>query len=201
MVLDDFKPIEIQHREIFKQFLFKDPPQTSELAFTNFFIWRHQYHPLWLQWENCLLIVLRPDGIPPFGLPPIGPGDKGGALDILVERLKNLTPEVKVCRVSEDFIEKHMDQDRYVSFFDRDNSDYVYSTQDLIRLSGRKYHRKKNQLNRFLKNYWFEYREMDKDLVENFLNMQENWCRIKECSEKTGPSFGGLRRARGPDPF
>lgn len=184
MVLDDFKPIEIHQRDIFKQFLLKDPPQTSELAFTNFFIWRHQYHPLWLQWEDCLLVVLRPDGFPPFGLPPIGPGDKGAALDFLVERLKDLTPEVKVSRVGEDFIDKHLDQDRYVSSFDRDNSDYVYSTQDLIRLSGRKYHRKKNQLNRFLKNYRFEYREMDIGLVESFLNMQENWCRIRECTLK-----------------
>jgi hypothetical protein len=184
MVLDDFKPIEIQHKETFNRFFLQDPPQTSELTFTNLFIWRHHYHPIWLQWENCLLIILKPDGISPFCLPPIGPGNKRNALDFLCEQLKQLTPEVKVCRVSEEFVEKYLDQDLYLSFLDRDNSDYVYRTLDLIQLSGRKYHKKKNLLNRFTKNYTFEYRHLDIELVECLLDMQEKWCQIKECTDK-----------------
>ena len=77
-----------------------------------------------------------------------------------------------------------MDQERYTSVLDRDNSDYVYSTLDLIQLSGRKYHRKKNHLNRFLKNYQFEYRDLDMELVECFIDMQEEWCQMKECVDK-----------------
>jgi hypothetical protein len=184
MVLDDFKPIEIQHKEIFDRFFLQDPPQTSELTFTNLFIWRHHYRPLWLQWENCLLIILKPEGLLPSCLPPIGPGDKRNALDFLCEQIKQLTPEVKVCRVSNEFVENYMDHDRYASFLDRNNSDYVYRTLDLIQLSGRKYHKKKNLLNRFIKNYTFEYRRLDIELVECLLDMQEKWCQIKECADK-----------------
>ena len=184
MVLDDFKPIDIQHKETFNRFLLQDPPQTSELTFTNLFIWRHYYHPIWLQWENCLLIILKPEGILPFCLPPIGPGNKRNALDFLCEQLKQLTPEMKVCRVSEEFVEKYVDHDRYASFLDRNNSDYVYRTLDLIQLSGRKYHKKKNLLNRFIKNYIFEYRRLDMELVECLLDVQEKWCQIKECADK-----------------
>ena len=36
---------------------------------------------------------------------------------------------------------------------DRDNYDYVYKAEDLINLSGRRYHSKKNHLNSFRKNY------------------------------------------------
>ncbi len=184
MLPDDFKPIEIQHKEIFNRFFLQDPPKTSELTFTNLFIWRHHYHPIWLQWENCLLIILKPEGISPFCLQPIGPGNKGKALDILCEQLKHITPELKVCRVSEEFAEKHVDHDHYASFFDRDNSDYVYRSADLIRLPGRKYHKKKNLLNRFIKNFAFNYRQLDMELVECLLDMQEKWCQIKECADK-----------------
>ena len=184
MALDGFNTLEIQHKEIFDQYFLQDPPQTSELTFTNLFMWRHHYHPTWSETENCLLIILNPDGILPFGLQPIGPGNKQEALEILCQQLGSLTHEVKICRVSEDFVEKYVDHDRYDSIFDRDNSDYVYRAEDLIKLSGRKYHRKKNHLNRFLKNYQFEYRDLDMDLVECFLEMQEKWCQLKECLDK-----------------
>jgi hypothetical protein len=184
MVPDDFKPIEIHHKELFKHFFLQDPPQTSELTFTNLFIWRHHYHPLWLQWEDCILIIFKPvEGIP-FSLPPIGPGNKKRALDILCDTLQQITTDVKICRVGEEFVEKYVDHDRYDSFFDRDNSDYIYRTLDLIQLSGRKYHKKKNLLNRFTKKYTFEYRHLDKELVACLLDMQEKWCEIKECIYK-----------------
>ncbi len=183
MVSDDFKPIEIQHKGTFDRFFLLDPPEISELTFTNLFVWRHKYHPIWLRREECLLIILRPEGGAPFGLPPVGSGNKARALDVLVQQLKQMASEVKICRVSEDFAKTYVDHDRYDSFLDRDNSDYVYRSQDLIGLSGRKYHSKKNHLNRFLKNYRFNYREMDKELVEGFLSMQEKWCRIRECVE------------------
>lgn len=183
MVQDDFQPIEIQHKETFDHIFLQDPPETSELTFTNLFMWRHKYLPIWLQWEDCLLIILRPEGDAPFGLPPVGPGNKSKALESLAEQLKQMTSEVRICRASEDFVEAHVDHDRYESLIDRDNSDYVYRSQDLIGLSGRRYHSKKNHLNRFLKNCPFNYREMDRELVEGFLGMQEKWCQMRECVE------------------
>jgi len=149
-------------------------------------MWRHHNRTVWREYEKCLLILLNPEGEMPFCLPPIGPGDKRKALDILCEQVRQLSPEPRICRVSERFLKKHVDPGRYVSFLDRDNSDYVYSTLDLVQLSGRKYHKKKNLLNRFLKSNTFEYRTLDIELVECLLDMQEKWCRIKECADKPG---------------
>ena len=36
--------------------------------------------------------------------------------------------------------------------YDRDNSDYIYLTENLINLKGRKYHSKRNHINIFFKN-------------------------------------------------
>ena len=184
MTTVDFKPLDIEDKALFLKYLSLDPPQTSELTFTNLFIWRHQYHPTWLLWEDCLLIVFQPKEGDPFGLSPIGPGDKKRALDFLSHILGQLTPEARICRVSKAFVEEYVEPDEYRITLDRDNSDYVYLTRDLINLSGRKYHRKKNHLNRFIKNNIFEYHPLDKDLVTSFLEMQESWCQMRECVEQ-----------------
>ncbi|MFZ0448166.1 MAG: phosphatidylglycerol lysyltransferase domain-containing protein [Desulfatiglandaceae bacterium] len=181
-----FKSIEIQDKEVFHEYLQSDPPMSSELTFTNLFIWRHRYHPRWMEEAGGLLIVLQPDGGVPFGLPPVGPGDKARALRFLAEHLRLLDPEARICRVPEDFVKRFVDPGEFEALEDRDNSDYVYLAEDLINLPGKKYHNKRNHLNRFLKSYSYEYRELDEELVECFLDMQEQWCRIRECKKDLG---------------
>ncbi|MCJ7595267.1 MAG: phosphatidylglycerol lysyltransferase domain-containing protein, partial [Desulfobacterales bacterium] len=114
---------------------------------------------------------------------PVGPGDKRRALETLCRELGNLTPEVRICRVGEASVTHDVDADRYTCLPDRDNSDYVYLSKDLVNLSGRKYHRKRNHRNQFLKNCEFEYRSLDTELVECVLEMQAAWCRMRECVE------------------
>jgi hypothetical protein len=179
----EFKPVEIQDKKIFDNFFKADPPEISEFTFTNLFMWEHRYHPRWAQLEDILLIILYPDNSSPFCLPPAGIGDKSGAIDVLLRELEKITSEPRLCRASESFVNKYVDSGRYECVEDSANSDYVYSVLDLIELSGRKYHRKKNHLNRFIKNFQFEYFALDLELVECFIDMQEEWCQMKECVE------------------
>lgn len=182
--MSDFKPIEIRDKPLFDEFLRRDPPRISELTFTNLFIWRHHYRPVWLQWNECILIIFHPQTGTTYGLAPFGPGDKKSALDVLCKEIAKQTPDVRICRVGEEFIKNHVDPAKYAVVHDRDNSDYVYLAKDLISLSGNKYHRKKNHLNQFIKNFAFEYHPLNADLVKRVLGMQEAWCQIRECVEK-----------------
>jgi hypothetical protein len=184
--MDNFKPIEIQDKKVFADFFREDPPVISEMTFTNLFMWRYCYYPRWRLVEDCLLIILEPEGAPPFGLPPVGPGDKGQALVALFDELSGFTSEARVRRVPEDFVNRHVNSDDYQIQFDRDNSDYVYLSQDLLSLPGKKYHRKKNHVNKFLKTYEFEYRTLDVELIDSFLDMQEKWCELRKCEEDPG---------------
>jgi hypothetical protein len=127
------------------------------------------------------LIVFQPQTGPAYGLCPFGPGDKKSALDVLCKEIAKRTTDVRICRVGEDSVANHVDPVEYEVVPDRDNSDYVYRAKDLIKLSGNKYHRKKNHLNQFIKNNVFEYRPLDAELVKRVLGMQESWCQIREC--------------------
>ena len=136
---------------------------------------------MWLEREECLSIVFRPREGQLCGLPPVGKGDKPKALAFLCEEVGKGSKESQICRVGEDFVTAHVDQSCYTCLPDRNNSDYVYLTRDLIDLSGNKYHRKKNHLNQFTKRYDFEYKPLDANLVERVLGMQETWCQMREC--------------------
>lgn len=51
----------------------------------------------------------------------------------------------------------------------RDEDDYIYLREDLVKLSGRKLHQKKNHLNYFLKNYAFTYEEATPEMVPEIM--------------------------------
>ena len=182
-MLLDFKPVEIQDKGIFDRYFRKDPPDISELTFTNLFMWQALYHPVWTELNDVLLIILNPEGKTPFGLQPVGPGNKAAALGILFDYLEEQTREPKISRAGEKFVSEIVDKNMFACLPDRNNSDYIYSTVDLIQLSGRKYHRKKNHLNQFIKSFQYEYYQLDLELVECFIDMQEEWCKMRECLE------------------
>jgi uncharacterized protein len=181
--MSGFKQIELTDKKVFDDFFAEDPPGTSELTFTNLFMWRHRYQPVWSTRDNCLLIILQPVEGAPFGLPPVGAGNKGDALLGLSRELQEVSPEPKISRVCKDFVDSYVDSDHYDIIYDRDNSDYVYLAENLIKLPGNKFHKKKNHVNRFRKNYDFEYRSLDDDLAESFLRLQEDWCELRNCVE------------------
>ncbi len=91
---------------------------------------------------------------------------------------------------SAEFIKKYIEGDpKYKYELSQDDSDYVYSTAELISLSGRKFHDKKNLLNRFLKRYDPEYRRLTPELVPQAKDLVDRWCREK-CSVNIPSTFG-----------
>ncbi|MDD5603353.1 MAG: phosphatidylglycerol lysyltransferase domain-containing protein [Eubacteriales bacterium] len=67
---------------------------------------------------------------------------------------------------------------------DRDNSDYLYITENLIHLKGGKYDSKRNHINKFKKLYGeFEYEEIDSSLISDCKEVNEEWCRKIGCEE------------------
>ena len=72
----NLKPVEIKDKEVFNKYFKEDPPDISELTFTNLFMWQSLYHPVWTELDNVLVIILNPEGATSFGLQPVGSGNK-----------------------------------------------------------------------------------------------------------------------------
>lgn len=181
--LASFKRIEITDKPVFDQFFLADPPQASEYTFTNLFMWRRKYNTKWSVSHNCLVVILEQAPGKFMALQPVGLGNKTEALIFLCRVLESQDLNPLIGRVTDDFVDMFVDGSRFDLMEDPDNSDYVYLAEKLIKLSGNKYHRKKNHLNRFIKNFDFQYRNFSPELIDSVLSLQETWCEFKDCYE------------------
>ena len=183
--LSGFSSLQLSDKQTFDAYFSADPPQTSELTFTNLFMWRAYYRPQWRESQGCLLIIQNPLDGEPFGLPPAGNGDQSAAVQEICGALSAAGRRPHLSRAPQSLAAR-LDPAKYDIHPSRDQADYVYESQRLISLSGRKLHRKKNHLNQFFKHNEYEYRELGPELIERVLGMQEDWCMLRDCPSDIG---------------
>lgn len=77
--------------------------------------------------------------------------------------------------------------------------DYICRSEDLIHLGGRKYHGKRNHINKFLQTHAFAYSSLEERHLPECLKLGGFWCEIRKCEEdmnlmgewEVGGSAGG----------
>ncbi len=189
-----FREVRLEDKSFFQDFLLPSPPQISECNFTNLFMWRHYYNLTWCYWDECLCIFAQPEGRPPFFLPPFCKKNFAERMHTMLLSLRERGNHAAVQRVPEEFVNQYLkDHSDCDISLDRDNCDYVYLTDDLIKLEGNKYHGKKNHINKFKKNHIYEYKSLTPGLVSECLHMETKWCNLRHC--ELFPGLAGEERA------
>jgi hypothetical protein len=69
---------------------------------------------------------------------------------------------------------------------DRNQCDYVYLTQDLIELKGRKYHRKRNHIKQFQEKYSYQCIPLTPEWIPQCLQLETEWCDLRHCEASPG---------------
>jgi uncharacterized protein len=185
-MLSNLEVLTLDHQTDIEDFLRRFPPEISELSFTNLFIWRHYYRFLTVRHQGFLTLLAQPPDGEPFFFPPVGEGDLQTWFHDVLGYLKEKGFAPRVARVPEKISKLIASWPSLKTLFDRDNSDYVYRAQNLIRLSGNKYHTLKNHVNRFNKQVAWEYFSLTPELKNECLDLQEEWCRLRQCLESPG---------------
>ncbi|MBR2775405.1 MAG: DUF2156 domain-containing protein [Selenomonadaceae bacterium] len=129
----------------------------SGYTFTNFFMWRKMRDYRWTA-EDDVLYIFSINEETFAAWQPIGAAEK---MQDAITKILHIAEEnrgdrqFKFLTVEKSFAEE-LEKYPHAKFnitAERDRFDYVYLAQDLISLSGRKFHRKKNHLNAFKKEY------------------------------------------------
>jgi hypothetical protein len=74
----------------------------------------------------------------------------------------------------------------FVAELDRAQSDYIYLTEDLIKLEGRKYHRKRNHIKQFKEKYSYQYIPLTSEWISECLRLETEWCDLRHCEAIPG---------------
>ena len=181
-----FKDLTLEDKPLCGQVFNHFPPQISEFTFTNLFIWRHAYQIKISRLQNflCLLSEQRESS---FFFPPMGEGDVIECYQSLLQYLGGKTTLPKIVRVPEAAVEQ-MDwkTSGMKAELDRSQCDYVYLTQDLIELKGRKYHRKRNHIKQFQEKYSYQYIPLTPEWIPQCLQLETEWCDLRHCEASPG---------------
>ncbi len=169
--------------ERYNKYRAQDPTNASEGVFMTMFIW-NEYYNLSLA-ENGEFLFIRFDikGKEPSYFFPIGKGDIKKALDELSAYAKMRGERLNLRLVSRENMQKLKEvyADRFSYKESRDSYDYIYLTEKMISLSGKKLHAKRNHLNYFLENYEYEYMKVsDESLLKECAQKADEWVNAKK---------------------
>lgn len=146
-----------------------------EYCFGNLYIWTEIYENTIAGYDG--MFFARDGGETPLYLYPCGKGDMKKAIKLLLECEKTdnrplemycLTPE-KVRELDSLF------PNEFEFEADRDYFDYIYLSQELATLAGRKLHSKRNHISFFKNNFDWSYEKITKENIDECREMNTLW--------------------------
>jgi hypothetical protein len=181
----EFKPITLEDRGFLQNQLWEYQPETSELTFGGLFIWGHSYGLHWSVLDNCLILLCQDPSNGAYFLPAVGPSPRMGIVRDIFSWLKQEKGVEKPRLECADrrFAEEVSANDALKVKPCRDHFDYVYRSEDLINLAGRKYHSKRNFINTLTAKRQFRYQPITEELLPECQRVADEWCRFHRCSE------------------
>lgn len=170
----EFKCICADDYERYNKYRAFDVTYASEGVFATMFIWDKYYNLEVAENGEFFFIRFNIKGKEPAYFFPIGKGDPEKAMEELREYSNAKGERLRFLLVSRENADKllKMYPGKFSAEPDRNCFDYVYLTEKMITLSGRKLHSKRNHLNYFFENYDYEYLEVTEPAL------------LRECAEK-----------------
>ena len=180
----EFKKLDIHSRELFESYL-KNKYENSETSFANLYMWKDFYNTVYTEYDGFLIILNTSPNGKVHCYMPYGDGDVKNVLSELVAYLKSINQELRITSATKEQAEYICSL--YPETKIRENhsfNDYVYLTESLINLSGKKLHAKRNHLNRFKNTYNYSYREMTPDDFDECIELAKRLM-LKDRSEES----------------
>jgi uncharacterized protein len=184
------KKLQLSDKTIFDGFFIEYPPDISELTFTNLFMWRKKYDFSFRVAHGYLCIIAEPCESEAFALIPVGPEGDGihKAIKFIADYFsaKNLNLIFKKTTQKQlEIISKYVTSPENI-VYDRDDCDYIYLTNDMIELKGKKYDGKRNHISRFMRENEFEFEIVGEAHIEECRRIMAEWCEERDCSKHKG---------------
>lgn len=204
-----FEPMRLSHKSLYESYT--TSMRTSENSFAAMFSWSHKNH-IHVTENNGFLFRFA-DVAHPFYMLPLGGGDLNGALEMLTDDAKERGIPMVIRAVTEE--QKPLLGSDYEFTENRDMADYIYNAQDLINLTGKAYHAKRNFVSRFSRESEWSYEDINDKNIADVWEFQDRWCRKNDCASNTSlqeeatciaillynlknlDAYGGLLRADG----
>lgn len=172
VVILSFKSLTLEDKEIIEKYIDKSKLDSYEYLFSSLYMWRKLNNIKYAVIDDVLIIEKNEEGKGTFYAQLFGykKDNLTNIIDELIKRNLEFTDrDYLFGDVGDEFVD---DLKKYTDFSidiveDIDDSEYIYNTQDLIELKGKKYHSKKNHVNSFLKTYSYDIKTINNENVKS----------------------------------
>ena len=182
-----FFDIDIGAKDIINDFFHAQRIEASDMLFGNLYIWHFSRTIKYALIDDCLVVWTKfPSESYPFIFYPLGRGNRKVAIGKMKEYfLDNQMPfSLRSLEPYQSAELENLFPNSFEIAQNRDRFDYLYNIDELIALSGRTLHKKKNHLNRFFKLYPdFSYERVDSANAMEVLEAYKAWFEEGEKSD------------------
>ncbi len=183
-----FKEFKLEDKPLIDAYFAEHHYESSDHSFTTLYMWQYAYGISWAE-ENNVLYIRGGGKTQPFLLPPFAKddGDFVAGLDVAKEwfrennlpfMFRGVSPEVKERMIK-------LCENCYDFEPDRDNFEYIYSTEAMLSLAGKKLREKRNHLNQFRMQYaGYEYEPISAANMDECREVAKKWADNHEEAEE-----------------
>ena len=167
----EFKPFRIEDKARIDSYFSVHHYEQIDCNFNTLFLWQDAYQTSWAE-QDGILFVRAGTGKDTFFMPPFAKEEENfvHGLALIHEEYDKLGLPFRLKSASSWVTEQieRLVPGKYDFIEDRDNEEYIYRTEDMIRLPGKKLRMKKNHLNGFLRQYAdYQYEAITKENLED----------------------------------
>ncbi len=169
----EFKDVTIDDLKLWQEYSLNEGEISGENTFVNILLWQKAYNNKIAAFNGNLFLKSNEDGEDVFRFP-IG-GDMQKGLKEIFKYCKGKKPVFwnplgkNFHRLPRWFFES------YQIIPTRDSFDYIYLSEDLANLSGKKYHSKRNHISAFSKKYQWRYESISIENINHILACADEW--------------------------
>jgi len=180
---EDFRPVEIEDISLISTYLEYAQYEESNHNIVNLFLWR-RYFPLWMYHEENYLLLI---GIHKGKLFSYMPLCRPEYFDEALLKAKRLFDQYGIpfelscfTKQPKDWVTQRLPQMR--ALMEAEASDYIYETDKLRTLAGKRLQKRRNNFNTFIKTYEgrYTYEALDASNIADVIEFLEAWPHIDD---------------------
>lgn len=172
----NFHKVTINDKDIIYERLKERKSKSCEYSFGNIFSYKEKLDIFICDYESTIIVKCI-SGNKVSYMYPFGQGDIDKALEEIAKDAAVYGSDCIMYGLSEeDAVNyKKLFPKKSEPYLNRDTSDYVYNSSDLITLSGKKYQPKRNHISFFKKNFYWTYEKICSNNISQCLEMSKKW--------------------------
>lgn len=172
-----FQKISLDRQRDYRSCLARCPQKASDVSFVNLWGWADEYGLEWA-WSGDMVWIRQTAPAVQYW-PPVGDWEHADWAMLFQSRIPAPARFVRVPALLRRIWHR---RDLAITVEEsRGDWDYLYDRKELVELKGKRFHRKKNLINRFRKHYEYDYVNFTEAVIRQVLDMQQDWCTWRDC--------------------